>query len=219
MTLDTHESLVVDNYRQFIAEIVIQDFQKNGGKVHIATEGRTVTQIRALQDEGHVHFSEKFVQEVSQKWSANLGPGNVLHGYGYLQTNKARRACELFDVIESVGRNVLVDKLVKIRNDGGKVPPVCIQVNVGAEPQKSGYLLDEADIAIEKSRERGLDIIGVMAIPPREENPLRFFRMMRQLADRHQLSVCCMGMSNDYHIAINEGSTSIRIGRKIFGEK
>jgi uncharacterized pyridoxal phosphate-containing UPF0001 family protein len=218
MKSDCATDMILDNYRQFINDPKVQSFKNSGGKIHIATEGRTNEQIKSLQAEGHVHFSEKYVQEVSRKWKEDLKHGNILHGYGYLQSNKSRRACSLFDVIESIGRDVLVDKLAKLKDNGCHVPPIYIQVNVGAEPQKSGYLIDEVDDAIERSWQSGLHVIGVMAIPPRNEKPLPFFRLLRQIADRHLLSECCMGMSSDYHIAIDEGSTSIRIGRKIFGE-
>jgi uncharacterized pyridoxal phosphate-containing UPF0001 family protein len=142
-----------------------------------------------------------------------------LHGYGNLQTNKVRRACSLFDVIESAGSDSLLEQLRKCLQDEITVPPICIQINIGAEPQKSGYLPDHADAAIYKAMNFGLKVIGVMAIPPRNDPPAQHFRWLRQIAERHFLPECLMGMSNDYHIAIDQGATSIRIGRVIFGGK
>ena len=219
MKSKSNEEQVVDNYRGFVNATIIQDFQKAGGKIHIATEGRSIEQIRLLQIAGHSYFSEKYVQEVSKKWSEELKNGHILHGYGNLQSNKARQACLIFDLIESVGRQTIIEKLLSLKQGGIKIPPICIQVNLGGEPQKSGYLLKQADEAIEKSKLHGLNTVGVMAIPPKEENPIKHFRALRQLADRHELSECIMGMSNDYHCAIDEGSTLIRIGRRIFGDK
>lgn len=216
---ESYEGKVVTNYREFVDQPIIQDFQKNGGKIHIATEGRTAEQIKVLQLQGHDCYSEKYVQEVSKKWSQELRTNHILHGYGYLQSNKARQACLLFDVIESVGRDSIIEKLVSLNQGGLEIPPICIQVNLGGETQKSGYLMKDADSAIEKSKDYGLKTVGVMAIPPKHENPVKYFRSLRKLADRHQLSECVMGMSNDYQSAIDEGSTLIRVGRKIFGEK
>jgi len=212
------EGKIVTNYREFVNQPIIRNFKKNGGKIHIATEGRTAEQIRLLQLEGHDCYSEKYVQEVSKKWTQELRNNQTLHGYGHLQSNKTSRACILFDVIESVGRDSILEKLKSLHEGGLEIPPICIQVNLGGETQKSGYLMKNADLAIEKSKLYGLNTVGVMAIPPKYENPVRYFRSLRQLADRHQLSECIMGMSNDYQSAIDEGSTLIRIGRKIFGE-
>jgi uncharacterized pyridoxal phosphate-containing UPF0001 family protein len=217
MMNDSHEEKVVTNYREFVDQPIIQNFQKDGGKIHIATEGRTAEQIKVLQLQGHGCYSEKYVQEVTKKWTQELRTNHILHGYGNLQSNKASRACLLFDVIESVGRDSLLEKLKSLNIGGLEIPPICIQINLGEEAQKSGYLLKNADSAIEKSKLYGLTTVGVMAIPPKYENPVKYFRSLRQLADRHQLSECIMGMSSDYQSAIDEGSTLIRIGRKIFG--
>jgi uncharacterized pyridoxal phosphate-containing UPF0001 family protein len=213
------EDVLVENYRTFINQPLITDFLLRNGAVHIATEGRSQTQIGLLRAEGHRSFSEKYVQEVTRKWVPELRETATVNGFGYLQTNKSRRACDLFDVIESVGRDSLLEKLATHMKKGTTVPPICIQVNLGEEPQKSGYARAQADSAIERALNLGLDVIGVMAIPPRYEEPAQYFRWLRRLADRHNLPECVMGMSNDYEIAIREGSTSIRIARIIFNER
>ena len=213
-----HE-ILADRYQTFMNQFSVQSFLANGGKVHIATDGRRSSTVERLYREGHRHFSEKFVQEVATKWCGKNYPEAFLHCYGHLQKNKTRRACYYFSMIESVDRDSLVCRLHHLKNEGLLIPPLLIQVNTGAEPQKGGYMRSEADRAVENIREFGLPVIGVMAIPPKGQNPREHFQWLRNFADRNSLSECHMGMSDDYEIAIDEGATSIRIGRIIFGEK
>lgn len=208
---------LVENYRDFMSQDVIRDFIQDGGRVHIATEKRPFAIIEELYAEGHRHFSEKFVQETLKKWPNGRRKDVVLHGYGRLQRNKARRACGLFSVIESLGQDSLLKKLSQLSDEGVMVPAVVVQVNTGHELQKNGYSRADADSAIDRSLTLGLNVVGVMAIPPRNENPRDHYRWLKQLSRRHGLSECIMGMTDDYQIAIEEGSTAIRVGRAIFG--
>lgn len=203
-------------YRAFMDRAVIRRFTAAGGRVFVACEYRTVNEIQMLMEAGHRHFAEKFVQEVESKWTKLARPSVTLHCYGHTQTNKAARACRVFDLIESLGRNSLLQKLVRLRDAGVALPPVYLQVNLGAEPQKGGYRPEDASAALEAARRSGLDVRGAMAIPPRGENPAPHFRWLRRLTEREQLPECMMGMSSDFHIAISEGATSIRVGRVIF---
>ncbi len=210
---------VAQRYTAFMAQTMIQSFRKEGGNVFAASEHRSASDIRALIDAGHRHFAEKFVQEVEAKWSRLPARLVTLHGYGNLQTNKAARACRLFECIESLGRDSLRVRLETLLKRGTRVPPLYLQVNVGAEPQKGGYTREEAAFALESARKSGLEIRGVMAIPPRQEDPTPHYRWLRRFADRERLPECMMGMSEDFHVAIGEGATAIRIGRLIFGPK
>jgi PLP dependent protein len=216
LTLKSEESSVGRNYLDFVEQSSIKTFLDNGGSVFVATDKRPLAQILQIVDLGQRQFSEKFVQEALAKWPEFLRQSVQLNGYGNLQTNKARHACKLFSMIESVGRLSLIEYLSDLRNKSVVVPPVLIQVNVGKEPQKSGFWLEDADMGVEQAMRRGLDVQGVMCIPPRDKNPSKNFRRIREIADRHNLQHCFFGMSDDYMIAIEEGSTGIRIGRAIF---
>lgn len=208
--------VLVTRYRAFMSQPVVQRFVKDGGRVFAATEGRAAADILALLSAGHRHFAEKFVQETELKWS-HLPRSNVtLHGFGRLQRNKTGRACRLFDSIESLGRDALLAKLIELRRSGIRLPPFYLQVNVGGEPQKEGYSRAAAAGALEAARLAGLDIRGVMAIPPRGEDPTRHFRWLRRFAEQEGLRECVMGMSQDFTVAIDEGATAIRIGRALF---
>ena len=203
-------------YSAFMSQPVVQRFLRDGGKVFVATDGRAAAEILALINAGHRHFAEKFVQEALLKWS-HLPRANVtLHGYGRLQRNKTFKACRLFDGIESLGRDPLLAQLSHLRRSGTPLPPFYLQVNVGSETQKEGYSRADAGQALAAARLAGLDIRGVMAIPPRDENPTPHFRWLRQFAEREGLGECMMGMSEDFEIAIGEGATAIRIGRAVF---
>lgn len=213
------EECVEERYLSFMDLAVVKEFTTGGGKVFVASESRAEEDIRVLVEAGHRHFAEKFVREVESKWTRLPRAKVTLHAYGNLQTNKSARACSLFDLIESLGRDSLRGRLVRLRDAGVLPPPLYLQVNVGAEPQKGGYCREEAASALEAARNAGLDVRGVMAIPPRGENPAPHFRWLRRFAERERLQECMMGMSEDFSIAINEGATAIRVGRVIFGPK
>jgi len=213
-----HET-IRQNFERLISGSEIQSFLQRGGKLHVATDGRHLRQIQQLYDLGQRHFSEKFVQETIAKWPLTLRQKVSLNGYGNLQRNKARVACDQFSVIESVGTINLIKKLRSTQDSGHKVPPVFIQVNIGSEPQKSGFPLEDAQLGIDTAQNAGLKVLGLMCIPPKGSDPRISYRKLRHIADKHSLHDCSMGMSDDFEIAIGEGATLIRIGRAIFGEK
>jgi pyridoxal phosphate enzyme (YggS family) len=210
---------ISQNYEQLISRSEIQSFLEAGGKLHLATDGRQLRQIQQLYDLGHRHFSEKFVQETIAKWPLTLRQGVYLNGYGNLQRNKARVACTQFSAIESVGTINLINKLQSIQDSGQNVPPVFIQVNIGSESQKSGFPVEDAELGLETAQTAGLQVRGLMCIPPKGADPRISYRKLRHIADKHSLQDCSMGMSDDFEIAIGEGATLLRIGRAIFGEK
>ena len=175
--------------------------------------------VRAALDAGQRVFGENRVQEAAAKFPALKAshPDLELHLIGPLQTNKAREAVALFDVIESVDREKLARELAKEMARAGRRPRLYVQVNIGEEPQKAGIAPGELDALLEACRGLGLAIEGLMCIPPADQPPAPFFARLRELAARHALPVASMGMSGDYAEAIAQGATHVRVGSAIFG--
>lgn len=171
---------------------------------------------------GHRVFGENRVQEARAKWPAlrEHYPDLVLHLIGPLQTNKARDALALFDVIESVDRPRLAEALAREIERGGRRPRCFVQVNTGEEAQKAGVVPAEADTFIAACRDDyGLDVAGLMCIPPADEPPAPHFTLLAKIAERHGLSGLSMGMSADFETAIRFGASHVRIGSAIFGAR
>jgi hypothetical protein len=175
--------------------------------------------VQAALDAGQRVFGENRVQEAAAKFPALKAshPDLELHLIGPLQTNKAREAVALFDVIESVDREKLARPLAKEMARAGRRPRLYVQVNIGEEPQKAGVAPGELDALLEACRGLGLAIEGLMCIPPADQPPAPFFARLRELAARHALPVVSMGMSGDYAEAIAQGATHVRVGSAIFG--
>ena len=175
--------------------------------------------VRAALGAGQRVFGENRVQEAAGKFPALKAsyPDLELHLIGPLQTNKAREAVALFDVIESVDREKLARELAKEMARAGRRPRLYVQVNIGEEPQKAGVAPGELDALLEACRGLGLAIEGLMCIPPADQPPAPFFARVRELAARHALPVASMGMSGDYAEAIAQGATHVRVGSAIFG--
>jgi hypothetical protein len=178
--------------------------------------------VRAAIAAGQRVFGENRVQEAEAKYPALRAacPDLRLHLIGPLQTNKARAAVAAFDVIETVDRPKLARVLAEEMVRAGRRLPCFVQVNTGEEPQKAGVIPAEADAFIRQCRdELRLDIVGVMCIPPLEEEPAPHFALLRKIADRNGLAGVSMGMSHDYEIAIQFGATHVRVGTAIFGPR
>jgi pyridoxal phosphate enzyme (YggS family) len=175
--------------------------------------------VRAALDAGQRVFGENRVQEAAGKFPALKAsyPDLELHLIGPLQTNKAREAVALFDVIESVDRERLARELAKEMARAGRRPRLYVQVNIGEEPQKAGVAPAELDALLASCKALGLAIEGLMCIPPVDQPPAPFFARLRELAARHALPVASMGMSGDYAEAIAQGATHVRVGSAIFG--
>jgi PLP dependent protein len=171
---------------------------------------------------GQRHFGENRVQEAAAKWAA-LGAaaaGTELAIIGGLQTNKARDAVRLAQVIESLDRPKLADAIEAAAQHEGHCPRLFVQVNVGDEPQKGGIARAEADAFIETCRKRfGDRLVGLMGIPPAEGDPAPHFAWLANCAARHGLAGLSMGMSADFEIAIAHGATRVRVGTAIFGHR
>ena len=171
---------------------------------------------------GHRVFGENRVQEAKQRWQARKVnyPDLELHLIGPLQTNKVPEAVALFDVIEVVDRAKLAKTLAAEMQRQNRHLPCFVQVNTGEEPQKAGVMPGEADEFIRFCRDDcSLDIVGLMCIPPADEEPAMHFALLREMAERNDLSELSMGMSSDFETAIAFGATSVRVGSAIFGAR
>jgi pyridoxal phosphate enzyme (YggS family) len=171
-------------------------------------------------------FGENYVQDAKGKWPElrQRYPDAEVHMIGPLQSNKAKEAVALFDVIETLDRPSLAKELAKevakAKAAGARIPRFLVQVNTGAEPQKGGVLPEEADAFICACREEhGLTVEGLMCIPPADEPPAPHFALLTTMACRNGLSVVSMGMSADYPVAIAMGATHVRVGSAIFGAR
>ena len=197
---------------------------KSNKPVNIIAVSKTFTleHIRPLIDYGHNHFGENKVQEAIAKWS-ELKKQNTnlkLHMIGKLQSNKAKDAVRLFDYIHSLDNQKLADTLAKHQSGLNKKLEYFIQVNIGNETQKSGIPVAELDAFYNYcTTEINLKVIGLMVIPPINENTNKYFKSLYQLNNSLALKNLSMGMSADYIDAIKNGSTHVRVGSSIFGSR
>lgn len=177
--------------------------------------------VTAVLEQGHRIFGENRVQEAAGKWPdwSQQFQGVDLHLLGPLQTNKARQAMELFSTIHSLDRPKLARTLARLADETGHCPDLFVQINTGAEPQKAGVHPDDADSFIAEARALKLPLVGVMCIPPVDEDPLPHFRLLREIGARNDLPGLSMGMSDDFETAIAEGATHIRVGSALFGAR
>ncbi|NDR58579.1 YggS family pyridoxal phosphate-dependent enzyme [Aliiruegeria sabulilitoris] len=197
------------------------------GRPQGATELIAVSKVQPLErveavlEAGHRVFGENRVQEAQGKWPdfKERFDGVELHLIGPLQTNKARAAFELFDVIHSLDRPKLATTFARLADETGHCPPVFIQVNTGEEPQKAGLLPAETDAFVTQVRDLGLPLRGLMCIPPVDEEPSLHFALLAKLAERNGLEGLSMGMSSDFESAIALGATHVRVGSAIFGDR
>ena len=178
--------------------------------------------IEPVLGAGQRLFGENYVQETQAKWPAlrERFPDVELHLVGPLQSNKAREAVQLFEVIHSLDRASLAAALAKAADKAGRQPRLLVQVNTGEEPQKGGVIPSAADAFIAACRrEYDLGVEGLMCLPPAQEPPSPHFALLKVIAERNGLETLSMGMSADYPAAIQLGATHVRIGTAIFGER
>ncbi len=181
-----------------------------------------IARIEGVLDAGHRVFGENRVQEAEGRWPGlrERYPGIELHLVGPLQSNKARLAFELFDVVQSLDRPRLARRFADLALETGRVPRLFVQVNTGEEPQKSGVAPAEVDAFLQTCREElELPVEGLMAIPPADEEPAMHFALLERLAKRNGLAGLSMGMSADFETAIAFGATHVRIGTAVFGSR
>ncbi|MBA96085.1 MAG: YggS family pyridoxal phosphate-dependent enzyme [Sulfitobacter sp.] len=177
--------------------------------------------VKAVLDQGHRCFGENRVQEAEAKWPdfKQHFDGIELHLIGPLQSNKARTAMALFDVIHTLDRPKLAATLARIAQEQGSCPEMFIQVNTGEEEQKAGVLPADADQFIQDALALDLPVKGLMCIPPAHEEAALHFALLAKIASRNGLAGLSMGMSSDFEKAIALGATHVRVGSAIFGDR
>ncbi|QBR71351.1 YggS family pyridoxal phosphate-dependent enzyme [Beijerinckiaceae bacterium] len=179
-------------------------------------------EIKPVIEAGQRIFGENRVQEALEKWPALKAahPDIELHLIGPLQSNKARDAVQFFDVIETLDREKIAKTLADEIQKCGRHPRLFVQVNTGAEPQKAGILPQQADRFIANCRENfGLEISGLMCIPPVDDQASPHFALLNQIAACNGIKALSMGMSSDFELAIQLGATYVRVGSAIFGAR
>ncbi|SMH43566.1 YggS family pyridoxal phosphate-dependent enzyme [Maritimibacter sp. HL-12] len=180
-----------------------------------------IERVIAVLEEGHRLFGENKVQEAAGKWPElrERFPDVELHLIGPLQTNKARQAMQLFDAIETVDRPKLARTIARLKDELCTCPKLFVQINTGEEDQKAGVMPAEADAFIAECRALGLEVEGLMCIPPVEEEPSLHFALLKKIAERNGVPELSMGMSGDFEKAVAQGATYVRVGSAIFGER
>lgn len=201
-----------------------REAKRTAGSVTLVAVSKTFDAgaIRPALEAGQRVFGENRVQEAQGKWPAlrEEFPDIELHLIGPLQSNKAKEAVALFDVIESVDREKIAAELAKEMRKQDKSPRLYIQVNTGSEPQKAGVEPKEAVAFVARCREvHGIEVEGLMCIPPADENPGPHFALLEKLARQAGVEKLSMGMSGDYELAIAFGATFVRVGSAIFGSR
>ena len=196
----------------------------NNSSVKVVAVSKTfpLSHIMPLINYGHDHYGENKVQEADIKWrDIKKERKNLkLHLIGKLQSNKAKRAVEIFDYIHSLDSQKLADVLSKSQNDINKSINYFIQVNIGNEHQKSGIPYNEVDAFYNYcTKEKKMNVLGLMAIPPNDNNSEKYFKSLSELNASLALKELSMGMSSDYMDAIKHKATYLRIGSLIFGER
>jgi pyridoxal phosphate enzyme (YggS family) len=205
-------------------EQACKEVQRDPASVTLVAVAKTfdAAAIEPVIAEGQRTFGENRVHEAKAKWPPLCArhPGIELHLVGPLQSNKTKDAVALFDAIHSLDRPSLAEALAREIARQGRTPTLFVELNTGAEPQKSGVLPEDTDAFIAACRERhGLTISGLMCIPPFNEPPAPHFALTAKIARRNGLSLLSMGMSADFALAIQFGATHVRIGTAIFGAR
>ena len=202
-----------------IKKLNIENYYPN---IVVVSKTFATKDILPLINHGHLHFGENKVQEALEKWTdLKINFKNIkLHMVGKLQTNKVKYIIPLFDYIHSLDSLKLAEKISNEQIKKNKKMKLFIQINIGKEEQKSGILIQDLDNFYKTcTKDLGLNIIGLMCLPPNDNNSFVYFSQMKQLAQKLKLKEISMGMSSDYLAAVNYQSTYLRIGSKIFGER
>ncbi len=224
--MDNSYPLVADNLRRVqdrIAAAAVRAGRAADAVTLVAvSKTHPVEAVLAAMAAGQQHFGENRVQEAQTKFPdlRAAHPDMRLHIIGGLQTNKARDAVRVGDVIETLDRARLADAIADAITREGRTPQLLIQVNIGDEPQKSGISRADTDGFVADCRARfGTALAGLMCIPPADEDPAPHFAWLADRAARHGLPIVSMGMSGDYEIAVAQGATHVRVGSAIFGAR
>ena len=193
----------------------------NNPKIIAVSKTFKIDKILPLIEHGHLDYGENKVQEAIEKWTEikKINSKVKLHMIGKLQTNKVKFAVQIFDYIHSVDSEKLAKKIVDEQNKINKKIKVFLQVNIGDENQKSGVNKNNVNQLASYCKEIGLDLIGLMCIPPANIDPENYFDVMNKLNRSLGFSELSMGMSSDFLIAVKYFSTHLRIGSSIFGKR
>tara|TARA_B110000967_G_scaffold208647_1_gene261565 strand:- start:2322 stop:2987 length:666 start_codon:yes stop_codon:yes gene_type:complete len=219
-----HDTL--DNLIRIEKEIQLKVKQSNliikEPKIIAVSKNFMMPNILPLITHGHIDFGENRVQEAISKWSDLKDKTNEvkLHMIGKLQTNKVKYVIPLFDYIHTLDNLRLAEKISEEQLKINKNLKIFIQVNIGRENQKSGILIEELDTFYDHcTNNLSLNIIGLMCLPPNDNNPTKYFSKLFDLTKKLKIKELSMGMSNDYLDAVETNSTYLRIGSKIFGNR
>ncbi len=201
-----------------------RDFGRDPASITLVAVSKTfpAEAIEPVLAAGQRVFGENYVQEAKAKWGPlrQRYPGVELHLIGPLQSNKAGDAVRLFDAIHTLDRDSLAAALAKEIAKVGRAPRLLVQVNTGEEPQKGGVMPGDADAFIAGCRDKhGLEVEGLMCIPPADEPPSPHFGLLAKIANGNGLKLLSMGMSADFEAAIQLGATHVRVGSAIFGTR
>ena len=209
----------IQNFRNIKSQIKLINPDAN---LIAVTKGQDIEKIKAILDEGHLHFGENKVQEATSKWSdiLNVNKDINLHLLGKLQSNKAKEAFNLFHYVHSLDSAKLAKIFSNLENNNAKKIKYFIQVNIGNENQKSGIDISLVyDFVRFCQNDLKLNILGLMCIPPANNSPDEYFLKLRELNKNNNLKDLSMGMSGDFIRAIELGATYVRVGTAIFGKR
>ena len=205
-----------------VKEIIDRKQLKTIPQIIAVTKSFPLNKISPLLEVGHIHFGENKIQEAESKWlnAKNKYKNLQLHMVGKLQSNKAKKAVQLFDFIHSLDNSKLAMKLSQYEKELAKKTKLFIQVNVAGEGQKSGILLNDLNHFYNFcTKELSLNITGLMCLPPINSDPNKYFKILKKTSEKLNLTDLSMGMSADYDQAILNGSTYLRLGTAIFGAR
>ena len=203
------------------AEETRMDRAAGSTKLIAVSKMQPAERVIPVLDAGHKLFGENRVQEAADKWPEwrEQYSDIEVHLLGPLQTNKVRQAFDLFEAIHSLDRPKLAKFIARIAQETGACPKLFIQVNTGEEPQKAGILPGDADAFVAECRALDLPILGLMCIPPVDQEASLHFALLAKIAERNGLSELSMGMSGDFERAIAQGATYVRVGSAVFGAR
>ena len=212
----------LERVKNKVNEIVSKKQLKTEPKIIVVTKTFSLNKIMPLLENGHVHYAENKIQEAENKWAdiKNRYKDLQLHMVGKLQTNKAKKAVKLFDYIHSLDTDRLALKLSHHEKELNKKVKLFIQVNLAEESQKSGVMFNDLNNFYNYcTKDLSLNVIGLMCMPPVDSNSKECFDKLKKASEQLNLEDLSMGMSSDYEQAILSGSTYLRLGTIILGER
>jgi pyridoxal phosphate enzyme (YggS family) len=215
-----HKSIL--NLNSIKNEIEKENIDLNKVEIIAISKTFSIDNILPLINHGHFHFGENKIQEALEKWPRVKDDNKKvkLHFVGKLQTNKVKFAIPLFDYIHSLDNSKLAEKISSQQTKTNFKPKIFVQVNIGEETQKNGVSLSQLDeFILHCQKNLDLNIVGLMCLPPNDKNTEIYFEKMNKLNSKYGFKELSMGMSADYLSAIKFGSTFIRVGTKIFGDR